>query len=65
MNAFFIDKMFQSLWATLLIFGRDQLRVNTSEIFVSFEVVLSLSFKSSFLFVLSAAFISLFINSGL
>ena len=65
MNAFFIDKMFQSLWATLLIFGRDQLRVNTSEIFVSFEVVLSLSFKSSFLFVLSAAFISLFISSGL
>ena len=57
--------MFQSLWATLLIFGRDQLCVNTSEIFVSFEVVLSLSFKSSFLFVLSAAFISLFISSGL
>ena len=35
--------------ATLLIFDRDWLHVNTSGIFVSFEVVLSISFKSSLL----------------
>ena len=50
---------------TLLIFGRDGLYVDTSEVFVSFEVGLSLSLKRSFLSSFSTFFICLFISSGL
>ena len=56
LNALLIDKRFQCLRTTLLIFGRDGLYVNTSGIIVSFDVVLSLSFKNSFLFIFSTAF---------
>ena len=45
LNDLFIDKVFQCLRATLLIFGRDRLYVNTSGIFVSFKAVSSLFFK--------------------
>ena len=64
LNALFIDKMFQCLWTTLPIFGRDRLYFNTSGMFVCFEVVLSLSFKSSFLPIFSTTFICLFISCG-
>ena len=40
LNALFIYKMFQHLRTTLLISGRDELYINNSGIFVSFEVVL-------------------------
>ena len=40
LNALFIYKMFQHLWTTLLISGRDELYINNSGIFFSFEVVL-------------------------
>ena len=61
LNALFICKMFQCLWKTLLIYSRDWLYVNTTGIFVSLEVVLSLSFKSSFLPIFSTASICLFL----
>ena len=60
-KSLFIDKMFQCLWTTLLIFGRHQLSVNISGIFVSFEVVLPLSFKSLFLSIFSTAFLYVYL----
>ena len=65
LNALSIDKVFQCLRTTSLILVRDRLYVNTSRIFVSFEVVLPLSFKISFLSIFSTAFICLFISFGL
>ena len=60
-ECFVTDKMLQCLWTTLLIFGRDQLYVNTSGIFVSFEVVLSLFSKSSFLSIFFLLILCLFL----
>ena len=65
LNALLIDKMFQCLRTTLLIFGREQLHVNTSRVFVSFKVVLSLSFKNLFMSIFSTTSVCWIINSGL
>ena len=65
LNDLFTDKMFQYLRKTLLILVSDWLYVDASGIFVSFEVALSLFFKSSFLFIFFTVFICLVINSSL
>ena len=57
LNALFIDKMFQCLWTSLVISSRDWLYVNTSRIFVFFEVMLPFSLITSFLSIFSTAFI--------
>ena len=56
LNDLFTDKMLQYLRTTFLVFIRDRLYVNTRGIFVSFEVVLSVSFKSFFLSIFPTVF---------
>ena len=52
--------MYTCLRRTLLILDRDRLCVTDGRIFVSFEVVLSFSFKTSFQSIFSTAFICFF-----
>ena len=59
-NALFIDKIFQCLKTILLILGIDWIYVNTSRIFVSFAMVISLSFKRSFMSGLFTAFVFIY-----